>query len=339
MKYRRGEAKAYAREHLRGVWAAAPTPFKDDLSLDEAGLRRNLRHWIAGLEIGGLFIGGKQGEFFSMSVMERKRIFEITLEEAAALGDRSGTILSCSDQNLDTVIDLARHAEAIGADYIVVHAPLLHFGMDIDSTVYEYYRYVAEQVEIGIAMWSHQDAGYLMSPEVCARIASDIPNIVAIKYSVPREMYTRLTRMTEGMLIVSTASEVEWLDNIVELGWQVYLCSIPPLLYQTPADKRINEYTRLAMAGEVGEARRVRDSLEPVRQALRTSRPAGTPQAYQKYWQELLGQVGGPVRRPLLPLTESDRARVREAFSTCGLAAPGRAAAAHRESNAKGQSS
>ena len=320
MKYRRKDAKAYAREHLRGVWAAAPTPFKDDLSLDEPGLRRNLRHWIGALNVGGLFIGGKQGEFFSMSVAERKRLFDIAVEETAALDNRSGTILSCSDQNLDTVIDLATHAQAIGADYIVVHAPLLHFGKDVDSTVYEYYRHVAAQVDIGIAMWSHPDAGSLMSPELCARIARDIPNVVAIKYSVPRDMYVRLTRMTEGTLIVSTASEVEWFDNIVELGWQVYLCSIPPLLYQTATDRRINDYTRLAMSGEIDQARRIRDSLDPVRNALAIARPPGTPQAYQKYWQELLGQVGGPVRRPLLQLTDAERARVREAFASSGLA-------------------
>lgn len=322
MKYQRTDAKAWAREHLRGVWAAVPTPFRDDLSLDEAGWRANLRHWIGKLELGGLFVGGKQGEFFSMSVAERKRIFDIAVEETAAHGHRSGTILSCSDQNLDTVIDLARHAEAIGADYIVVHAPVLHFGKDVDSTVYEYYRHVASQVGIGIAMWSHEDSGYLMSPELCARIARDIPNIVAIKYSVPREMYARLTRMTRGTLIVSTSSEAEWLDNIVELEWQVYLCSIPPILFQTKDDRRINDYTRLAMAGRIDEARRVRDSLAPVRESLRRALPPGTPQACQKYWQELLGQVGGPVRRPLLPLTEDDRARVRDAFESSGLAAP-----------------
>ena len=181
LKYRARDAKAYAREHLRGVWAAAPTPFRpEDLALDEAGLRRNLRHWIGDLGIGGLFISGKQGELFSMSVAERKRTFEIAVEETAALGNRSGTILSCSDQNLDTVVELARHAQAIGADYIVVHAPLLHFGRDVDDTVFAYYEHIAAQVDIGIAMWSHEDAGYLMSPALCARIARAIPNIVAI---------------------------------------------------------------------------------------------------------------------------------------------------------------
>ena len=77
--------------------------------------------------------------------------------------------MSCSDQNMDVVVDLASHAQAIGADYIVVHAPVLHFLKKQDETLYAYYEYISEQVDIGIAMWSHPDSGYLMSPETCAQ--------------------------------------------------------------------------------------------------------------------------------------------------------------------------
>jgi 4-hydroxy-tetrahydrodipicolinate synthase len=316
MKYRKLEAKDYARAHMKGLWAAALTPFTPDLRIDEDGFRRNLRHWYRDLGIAGVFVAGKQGEFFSLSIAERKRLFDLAVEEAASAG--AATIMSCSDQNLDTVIELARHAQAIGADYVVVHSPLLHFGRDVDDTVYEYYRHVAAQVDIGIALWSHPDAGYLMSPELCARLAA-LPNVVAIKYSVPRDMYARLTRIAGDKLIVSTASEEEWLDNIVELGWQVYLCSTPPYLLQTKHDRRMREYTDLAMRGEIERARAIRDSLEPVRQALKRTRPKGTPQAHQKYWQELLGQAGGPVRRPLLNLTAEEKAATRAAFEACGL--------------------
>ena len=315
LKYRKPDAKAYAREHFRGVWAATATPFKEDLSLDEAGFRRNLRHWVRDLNLGGLFVSGKQGEFFSMSVAERKRTFELAVEEASG---HCGVVTSCSDTNLDVVLDLARHSQNIGADYIVVHSPVLHFHHNPDDTVYEYYRYLSEQTEIGIALWNHPDCGYEMSPELCARIA-DLPNIVAIKYSVDREKYSRLTRLAGDKILVSTASEEEWLDNIIELGWRLYLCSTPPFLLQTAADQRINEYTRLAFEGKHAEARAVRDSLEPARQAFRSARPSGTPQAYSKYWLELLGQVGGPVRRPLLNLTEAEKAATRDALARSGL--------------------
>jgi 4-hydroxy-tetrahydrodipicolinate synthase len=315
MKYVRTDAKAYARENLRGIWAAALQPFGLDLSLDERGFRNNIRHWIDDLRIRGLFINGKQGEFFAMSLDERKRAFDIAVDE---IGTSAGVILSCSDQNMDTVVELARYAEAIGADFVVVHAPVLHFLKAQDETLYAYYKYISERVNIGIAMWSHPDSGYLMSPELCARIA-ELPNIVAIKYSVPREMYVKLTQMAGDRIIVSTASEEEWLDNILELNWQCYLCSNPPYLFQTAGDLRMHAYTERAFAGDVRGARAIWQSLEPVRHAFKTSRPPEKPQAHAKCWQELLGQVGGAVRRPMLPLSEAERQVIVTAFAGSGL--------------------
>ncbi|WP_428698097.1 dihydrodipicolinate synthase family protein [Stappia sp.] len=315
MNYSRLDAKDHARANMKGIWAAALNPFNEDFSFNEAGLRANIRHWVDDLGIAGLFIAGKQGEFFSMSLDERKRNFEIAVEETSG---RAGTIMSCSDQNFDTVIELAKHAEAVGADYIVVHAPVLNFVTDQDDTVYAYYKAICEQVNIGIAMWSHPDSGYLMSPELCARVA-ELPNIVAIKYSVPRPMYVKLTEMVGDRILVSTASEEEWLDNILELGWQLYLCSSPPYLLQSANDRRMHDYTLAAFAGDAARAREISASLDPVRKALRGTRPGGKPQAHQKYWQELLGQVGGPVRPPLLQLTDAERAATKAAFEACGL--------------------
>ncbi len=316
MLYSKLDAKEYARANMRGIWAAVLNPMTETLAIDEDGLRRNIRHWIDDLEIAGLFACGKQGEYFSLSIEERKRNFEVVVEEADG---KAGTVMSCSDQNLATVIELARHAQAVGADFVVVHAPVLHFVTDRCETLFSYYKYLCDQLDIGIALWSHPDSGYVMSPELCTRIA-DLPNIVAIKYSVPRPMYSALSRMAGDKLIVSTASEEEWLDNIVELGWQLYLCSTPPYLLQSKSDRRMNRYTELAMRGEIEEARRVFDSLEPVRRALYGSRPGGKPQAHQKYWQELLGQAGGSVRPPLLSLTDAEKAATREVFGNCGLA-------------------
>jgi 4-hydroxy-tetrahydrodipicolinate synthase len=314
-KYARKDAKAYARTHLKGIWAAALTPFRENLSLDEDGFRENIRHWTQDLAIDGLFIAGKQGEFFSMSVKERMRTFDLAVE---ATPSGRHTIMSCSDQNLDTVIELARHAQKTGADFIVVHAPMLHFQRAQDETVFAYYSAIAKAVDIGIALWSHPDSGYLLSPQLCNRLA-DIENVVAIKYSVPRPMYAELTRIAGDRIVVSTSSEEEWLDNILELHWQVYLCSSPPYLLQTMFDRRMREYTDLAFNGRAEEARIVRDSLTPVREALRQTRPAEKPHAHQKYWQELLGQVGGKVRAPLLELTEPEKRATRLAFETCGL--------------------
>ena len=323
MKYKKSDAKAYARQHMVGVWAASLSPFDAQGKLDEQAYRENLRHWINDLQLGGLFIAGKQAEFFSMNIDERKTLMRIAVEEAAKAGDRGGIgqcgiVTSCSDTNLDVVLELGRYSQDIGADYVIVHSPVLHFGASTDETIYEYYRYLTEQLDIGLAMWNHPDCGYVMSPELCDRIA-DLPSVVAIKYSTDRAAYTRLTQLSGHKIHVSNPDEEDWLDNIIELGWKLYLCSTPPFLLQTQVDQRMNEYTRLAFAGKFDEARQVSQSLEPVRQAMRRSKPKGKPQAHSKYWQELLGQHGGLVRRPLLQLTEAEREATRQAFAESGL--------------------
>lgn len=323
MKYKKNDAKAYAKQHLKGIWAANLTPFDEALNFDEKAYRTNLLHWLNDLHLGGIFIAGKQAEFFSMSIAERKKMMEISVEVAKDLGDRkggghAGIITSCSDTNLDVVLDLARYSEHIGADYVIVHSPVLHFGANTDETIYEYYRYLSEQLEIGIAMWNHPDCGYVMSPELCAKIAK-LPNIVAIKYSTERDLYKKLTELSGSDIQISNPDEDDWLRNIEELHWSLYLCSTPPFLLQSKVDQRMNEYTQLAFKGDFAAAKKVNASLDPVRQAFKASKPKGKPQAHAKYWQELLGQHGGKVRRPLLQLTQAEKEVIQSAFKQSGL--------------------
>lgn len=81
----------------------------------------------------------------------------------------------------------------------------------------------------------------------------------------------------------------------------------------------MHDYTQAAFAGDTAKAKEISKSLQPVRQALKSTRPGGKPQAHQKYWQELLGQAGGPVRRPMLQLDEDEKSQTRAAFDACGL--------------------
>src|SRR5690606_14568256 len=141
---------------------AALLPFTPSLAVDEDGFRRNIDHWIGDLGIDGFFIAGKQGELFSMSLDERKKNFELAVEARAG---RAKMIMSCYEQNMDVVIDLARHAQKVGADYIAVHAPVLQFLKEQDETLLNADRTIAEKVDIRIALWSHPDSGYVMSPQ------------------------------------------------------------------------------------------------------------------------------------------------------------------------------
>gem|GEM_PF-4475223 len=84
-------------------------------------------------------------------------------------------------------------------------------------------------------------------------------------------------------------------------------------------DVCLHDYTQAALAGDAEGAKAISASLDPVRKALWGTRPPEKPHSHQKYWQELLGQVGGAVRFPLLELTDEEKAITRDAFEQCGL--------------------
>ena len=81
----------------------------------------------------------------------------------------------------------------------------------------------------------------------------------------------------------------------------------------------MHEYTQAAFTGDAARAKVIFASMEPIRHAFKSSRPTEKPQAHSKYWQQLLGQVGGAVRRPMLELSSAEKTLLHKAFETSGI--------------------
>ena len=79
--YRKPDAQAWAIEHLRGQWTTLMTPFTPDDHLDEEGLRSNIRH-IRSLGTSGAGCTWGMGEFWSLTLQERLRVYEVVSDEA-----------------------------------------------------------------------------------------------------------------------------------------------------------------------------------------------------------------------------------------------------------------
>ena len=60
-------AKALAREKVKGLWIAIPTPFTaDGRHVDEDALAASVEHYVDGLQVDGIFCGGVMGEFWAL---------------------------------------------------------------------------------------------------------------------------------------------------------------------------------------------------------------------------------------------------------------------------------
>jgi len=165
MNYRKSEAKEAARAQFRGVWAAIPTPFTPDLQVDEAGLRHNMRHLTGNLKIEGVFCTGVMGEFWSLTKEERKRCVEIVVEEAKRGGCK--VIAHTAHHSAHETVELTLHAQNVGADFVILMNQ--YYPPASDQTMYEWFKFVADRVDIGLWMFDAEYSGFGMSPEVTAR--------------------------------------------------------------------------------------------------------------------------------------------------------------------------
>ena len=148
-----------------------------DGEIDEAGLRRNVAATLALPGVGGLSVHSIHQEFWTLTDAERKRVTDIVID---AVGGKAPVVVGASDTSARNVVDLARHAQAAGADAVMVWPPLL-WPRTADG-VRAFYEYVAERIDIGMIAYSTtlSELGYYLAPDQVEALLP-IENLCAVQ--------------------------------------------------------------------------------------------------------------------------------------------------------------
>jgi 4-hydroxy-tetrahydrodipicolinate synthase len=165
---------------LVGVNNIQFTPFKSATEIDEEALRDNTRFMIENGLVAGRgiqVIGGSNGEGFSLSMEEYKRLIDVVIDEAAG---RVPICVGCVRAATEPVIRIAEYAEEAGADCIMVLAPHYYPNCRPD-VVYAHFKSIADATRIGIMVYNNPTVtGQDLSIDLLCRLG-EIENIVAIK--------------------------------------------------------------------------------------------------------------------------------------------------------------
>jgi 4-hydroxy-tetrahydrodipicolinate synthase len=328
MKISKLDAKEWAKEHLKGIFGAAPVPYYPSGEIDENGFRSNLRYWRDVLQIKGQWVAGFQSEQLGISTKQRKRIFEITQEES-----QGKQIAICAIMNdvIQDALDLAKFADDMGADSIGLSGPRIFNiftgmsgGQVSEDTLFHFFEYISERINVPIILLNQATMqGYTMSPRLIARIA-ELPNCVALKNVVGGDLdhYHETRKLCGDKIVVSDPNESLFFKNYTEHRQRAFIATPAPMLLQTRDWQPINEYVRLADEGNISAAAKVNADLDIVRTALEVClHKLGWYKytALQKYWFELQGLCGGRVVYPQQELTAQDKDFVKRQFDECGL--------------------
>ena len=151
---------------LKGVYTIAPTPFKDDGSLDVESIPL-LVDFLVSVGIDGITILGVMGEAGKLLDSERDEIIRAAVEASA---DRIPICVGTSHAGTYGCVAYSRRAEELGAYALMVAPPKLARGTD--EALMRHYRQVAEAVDIPIVVQDHPTStGVTMSVQFIADIA------------------------------------------------------------------------------------------------------------------------------------------------------------------------
>jgi 4-hydroxy-tetrahydrodipicolinate synthase len=122
---------------LKGIMPALVTPFTAEEDLDEGALRRLIRHVLP--HVNALVPVGTTGEFVYLSPEEKRRLFDITIDEA---GGRVPVIAGTGCTSTRDTVALTQYARDAGADAALVVAPF--YLKPTFNEVYEHYEAVSK---------------------------------------------------------------------------------------------------------------------------------------------------------------------------------------------------
>jgi 4-hydroxy-tetrahydrodipicolinate synthase len=158
-----------------GCGTALVTPFQKDFSLDEAALRRLVRRQVeAGVHF--LVPCGTTGESPTLTHDERRRVVEITLEEAHG---KVPVVAGAGGYDTAEAARAAREYQTMGVDGILSVAP--YYNKPTQEGRYQHFRYIASAVSVPMLLYNVPGrTGVNIEPATVKRLSA-IDSIVGVK--------------------------------------------------------------------------------------------------------------------------------------------------------------
>jgi 4-hydroxy-tetrahydrodipicolinate synthase len=158
-------------------WVAASTPCDKSLKFDEELYKDVLAHLKAN-GADGVVVLGTTGEFPSFSVAERKKIAETAFKHRNGLN----IIVSPGTANFPETLELSQHAEANGADGLLVVPPFYYKHPKPEGLV-RYFDMLFEKVKIPINLYHIPFATGVPISHELMHAMEKYPNLAGIKDS------------------------------------------------------------------------------------------------------------------------------------------------------------
>ena len=293
-------------KQIEGIIPAVVTPFDDNEDVDEGGFREILNYLIDS-GVHGLFPVGSQGEFFSLTNKEKKRLMDIAVEETRGrvfVMPNTGAITTRES------IELSQYAEKAGADCVSIITPF--FISPDQRELHEHIKAICESVKIPVLCYNNpgRTGGVALTPATLARLAEEVPNFAGIKDSSGD-----LTQVAEMIRLCPPDFKVIMGRDSLIYGALTYGAAGAIAATANVAPKLIVEIYQAYREGDYDRAKECQRKLAPLRSAF----GLGSFPVVVKEALTMMGLPGGQCRKPIQPLSEEKRAQLCDILVDMGI--------------------
>lgn len=287
-----------------GSFAVIVTPFKQDGSIDEAGYRQ-IVDFIIDSGCHGVITAGSTGEFFLMSSDERKRVFEICVDQTAG---RVPVIACPAAIRTEDVVDYTKAAKKVGCDGVMVLPPL--YVKITDREITEFYKRVAGEGGLPIMLYNSPFAvNVYLTPKLIEDLVT-IDEVVAIKdSSFDMLQFSNLVRSVKDEIRLFIGLEHMFVPALA-IGADGAVAMSPPI-----AGRMASELYDSYVAGDLARAQELHVRMARLYDIFEV----GSMYSCIKESLKLQGMPGGYTRAPMLPFDEEQKAKLAAILSELGL--------------------
>ena len=289
---------------IKGIIPAMVTPFNEDMSLSEDGLRAVVDGLIE-RGVHGIFAIGSTGEFWAMTVEEKRRVYEITVE---ATNKRVPVYLGTCANTTAEAVQLSEYAQEAGGECISVLTP--SFIRPNDEELFDHFAAVAKSVDIPVLLYGNPArTGVPLSTALVARLADAFDNIVGIKDSTGdlTQSLDYMIKCPEGFKLIMGR------DTLIFAAFLHGAAAAIAASANVAPEIAVGIYENF-VAGNLEEALRFQKRLAPLRLAF----TFGSFPVVLKEGAEMVGLPAGPARPPIGPMTPEKREQLRNILIELG---------------------
>jgi 4-hydroxy-tetrahydrodipicolinate synthase len=278
------------------------TPFKDDLSIDWAGVEKLAKHLVS-TGHDGIVVNGTTGEAPTTSDDEKIEIIKVVRK---AVDGKAKVVAGAGNNETSHSVEQAEMAANAGADGLLVVTP--YYNKPPQAGIEAHFRAMADATKVPVMLYDIPGrTGIAIEPDTIVKLASH-PNIVALKDAKGDVASTSWVIKRCGIPVYSG-------DDILNLP----LLSVGAVGFVSVCGHTVGADLRVMLdswfSGDSAKALEIHQKLLPVYTG--TFRTQGA--ILTKAALNMMGLPGGKVRLPLVDATESQITQLREDLRAGGV--------------------